>query len=335
MNCIPCRYHSPFAANQYSQEWKQWHMSPDVFFKIIDEAHAMNVRLIQVSGSGEPFLHPHILSFIRYIKERGMQCRILTNGSVINDSVLGEISGLKLDTLLIGLWDCDGERYESLRPGGKLKLTILKKWLKTLKDKKESFPKIHFVYLLSDRNYNCISEMYKFAKEYNAQYIKFGLFRFYYGETTNALILSQNHIPSVIAQLSKLPRKIRSQRNSNINEFLLFLKSIKIENETYSSEVLDDIPCYVGWVFLTIDVNGNVLPCCRCDNDKPMGNIYKNNLTEIWNSKAYKEFRHFALKSKGRTASSHGVFHCRSFCTTFLINFRINRYFGRLVNLMS
>jgi MoaA/NifB/PqqE/SkfB family radical SAM enzyme len=50
----------------------------DVYKKVIDEVHA-HIFHVSLTG-GEPLLHPEVVEFIRYAKERGLSCSLVTNG---------------------------------------------------------------------------------------------------------------------------------------------------------------------------------------------------------------------------------------------------------------
>lgn len=49
------------------------------------------------------------------------------------------------------------------------------------------------------------------------------------------------------------------------------------------------VRCYAPWGYVIVDVNGDVRPCCFYY--KPLGNLYKNSLEEIWNGDGYLTWR--------------------------------------------
>ncbi len=52
------------------------------------------------------------------------------------------------------------------------------------------------------------------------------------------------------------------------------------------------MPCQISQNMMTITVKGNVLPCFEDFNEKNiMGNIFRENLKDIWNNEKYKDFR--------------------------------------------
>jgi len=56
--------------------------------------------------------------------------------------------------------------------------------------------------------------------------------------------------------------------------------------------------CLASWFFLQILADGNVIVFTRCHN-KPVGNIYKNSIPEIWNGSQMKDWRSF-IRDVGR-----------------------------------
>jgi len=67
--------------------------------------------------------------------------------------------------------------------------------------------------------------------------------------------------------------------------------------EAYDSNIIDSIPCYVGWIYARILTNGDVIPCCKA-HLFPLGNLYKNSFKSIWFSEKYNEFRKKAKNTK-------------------------------------
>jgi radical SAM protein with 4Fe4S-binding SPASM domain len=72
--------------------------------------------------------------------------------------------------------------------------------------------------------------------------------------------------------------------------FLRRLGSSGLEIQQYERQIIDRVPCTVGWTYSRITVEGNVLPCCKA-SDFPLGNIHKDSFRRIWQSRAYSTFR--------------------------------------------
>jgi MoaA/NifB/PqqE/SkfB family radical SAM enzyme len=50
----------------------------DIFYKVIDDVYQKKLW-ISFTG-GEPLMHPHIIDCIRYVREKGLHCSLVTNG---------------------------------------------------------------------------------------------------------------------------------------------------------------------------------------------------------------------------------------------------------------
>jgi len=78
-----------------------------------------------------------------------------------------------------------------------------------------------------------------------------------------------------------------------------FLRRISNESpkESYDNDIIDSMPCYIGWIYARISTNGDVIPCCKA-HLFPLGNLYKNSFNGIWFSEKYNEFRKKAKNIK-------------------------------------
>jgi len=73
--------------------------------------------------------------------------------------------------------------------------------------------------------------------------------------------------------------------------------SSEFSKESYDKDIIDSMPCYVGWIYARISTNGDVIPCCKA-HLFPLGNLYKNSFKSIWFSEKYNEFRKKAKNTK-------------------------------------
>jgi radical SAM protein with 4Fe4S-binding SPASM domain len=49
--------------------------------------------------------------------------------------------------------------------------------------------------------------------------------------------------------------------------------------------------CILPWIHFYANPDGNVLPCCIGDHNRPLGNVQTQSITEVWNSDNYKQMR--------------------------------------------
>ena len=95
-----------------------------------------------------------------------------------------------------------------------------------------------------------------------------------------------------------------------------------------SGNIIETLPCYVGWIYSRILVNGDVVPCCKAHR-VAMGNVLDHRFRQIWFSDKQREFRHKALTYE----KSHPFFKkidCYKACDNLAMNLDVHR---RLVDL--
>lgn len=89
-------------------------ISEELFYKIIDEISG-KVCAIRLSLRGEPTLHPQLITFIKYAKEKGIkEVSFLTNGSRLSDDYIRGLIKAGVDWITISI-DGLGKDYENIR----------------------------------------------------------------------------------------------------------------------------------------------------------------------------------------------------------------------------
>ncbi|MFH2020500.1 MAG: radical SAM/SPASM domain-containing protein [archaeon] len=92
----------------------------------------------------------------------------------------------------------------------------------------------------------------------------------------------------------------------------------KNNNGIYDENVVEKIPCYVGWTYTRILPNGDVIPCCK-GHRMPIGNIMNKRLKEIWYSSPYNIFREMA-KTKSKKHPYFSKIDCLRCCDNLGMN---------------
>ena len=324
INCVGCYYHSELKNDRYSDEWKKFKLPKDSLYQLIDEASSIDTGNVLLTGNGETLLYPDIVNVVKEIKARDMGCVIVTNGTLIDKEMIDGFIDVKLDHIIFSLWDYDERRYAKLRPGHESKLEKIKYWL--TRSGRAAYPKVNVVYLVNAENYKFLEDMIKFALKYNVDKITFKLMRVYDDLTVN-YFLNPDQINAVIKELNRLNSKYSKSIATNIKQFVQFLSSMQPEKYLYLNNFLRSFPCYIGWFYAVILDNGDVIPCCGC-RKYVMGNVYKDKLSNIWNSPKYKEFRYKALYSK--EDSEFDSCNCVHMCSHYQLNMSVNSYLSFL-----
>ena len=111
----------------------------------------------------------------------------------------------------------------------------------------------------------------------------------------------------------------------NLLGFGSFFRRISNESpkESYDSNIIDSMPCYVGWIYARVLTNGDVIPCCKA-HLFPLGNLYQNSFKGTWFSDRYNEFRRKAKKLK-KSDPYFKKIECYKGCDNLGMNLELHR----------
>ena len=72
-------------------------LSTEDVFRVMDDLWAFGVRVLILSG-GEPLLRPDIFTISRHAKEMGFYVGLSTNGTLIDDVMIGDIAAIEYES---------------------------------------------------------------------------------------------------------------------------------------------------------------------------------------------------------------------------------------------
>ncbi len=84
-----------------SNPWTRTQLDPELVCQTISDAAAMGYKVVSVSG-GEPFLYKGLSAVLRHAKALGLRTTVTTNGYLLKQDRLAELSGL-LDLLAVSV----------------------------------------------------------------------------------------------------------------------------------------------------------------------------------------------------------------------------------------
>lgn len=116
--CNLCNFECQFCAIQTAEEellFKKQFMEKELFEKIIDDLNEFSEKLkvLRLSGQGEPLLNPHIAEMISYAKQKDVAdfIEIVTNGSKLNPQLNKKLVESGVDRIRISIEAVNGEGY--------------------------------------------------------------------------------------------------------------------------------------------------------------------------------------------------------------------------------
>lgn len=248
------------------------HLQQELFRSVIDEVHK-DLLYLTFYFQGEPYLHPDFLSMVAYASSRKIYTATSTNAHYLDDENARNTVESGLDRLIISIDGTTQETYEQYRIGGRL-YRVLEGTRNMVRWKRElgsSTPHLIFQYLVVRPNEHQVDEAARLAREIGVDEVIYKTAQVYDYAQGNALI------PTI-------DKFARYRRNA---DGTWTIKN-KLENQ-----------CWKMWHSCVITWDGKVVPCCfDKDADHVLGNFPDTSIRDIWNGKAYRDFRTAILKSR-------------------------------------
>lgn len=245
---------------------------------------------------GEPFLWKHIFKLLSYTSFAGCWNKIQTNGSLINDEKARLLVESGLQLLDFSIDGCKKETIEKIRKGLKYEDFVFGvDRINYYKEKLNSrTPVLAWHFVAMKDNIEELPDAVKFAKDKG-----FEIFSISYCNTEPRRIHEQNLslYPKLSDEMVTKALKVANLIGIEIYAPNLFNVDSQIEKIGYnnkSSRLSYIKACTIPWESVKIQTNGDVLPCCG--GQPAFGNLNKNTLEEIWNSKGWIDLRK-SLKS--------------------------------------
>jgi len=320
LRCVGCLYHSPLitSPNRLNPEIRD--ISIDFARRVARELTALGTHTIIIQGAGEPLLHPKLFDIIATMKEAGLFCRLLTNGTLLDEFMIKGLMEVGLDSLRVSIWantpeemkgNCleeDTKNFNKIRHG----LGLLNK-VKT--KRRIAFPKVELYQAVNRNNYQSISDLVELALEHNCSGVHFGHFVTRRGQL-DELSLSPEQEKVCLQNLTKF----RSQMDEQGIRHNIDLLNLRFKGR---GRVWEQAACFTPWVHLHVLVDRTVKFCRSCD--KALGHLDEKNLSEIWNGSLLRTFRRKVSTRKGLSCIAK---ECDCYaCCFFVDNLRVERIY--------
>ncbi len=234
------------------------------FKKIIDKMQG-HLLEINFSGFGEPFLNLDLYNMLEYVKNKGIFIRVYTNLIPVDEEGIRKIVEYNIDKLIVSLDAPDAEVYLGYKgvDGFGKALDNLRYIVEVKRKRCESKPFVELQFLMIKDNTAHIDKIKELARSISVDKLTLKTPNIYVGDYTD-------------------PAKLELKKWFLSEDFNRY-KTIA------TSEIL---PCPWVWENLIIYANGDISPCCYdARGDYILGNIFLEDIHDIWNSRRYREFR--------------------------------------------
>ena len=211
---------------------------------------------------------------VEYASSKGIYTATSTNAHFLTDEMARKTVESGLDRLIISIDGTTQEVYQQYRRGGHLDKVIkgaenIIKWKKQLNSKK---PFVFFQFLVVKPNEHQIEEIKELGKKVGVDEVRFKTAQVYDYENDPNQLIPEN-------------KKFSRYKKSSDGEVE---PKNKMANHCWKLQHAN----VITW-------DGLVVPCCfDKDATHRLGDLTKNSMKEIWQSKDYKEFRSQLMKSR-------------------------------------
>ncbi|MFA5039884.1 MAG: radical SAM protein [Candidatus Omnitrophota bacterium] len=273
LSCKYCRYHGRLKDLRRPTE-----MSFSKIRAIVDDAAAMGVDAIYLSGEGEPTAHSRFRDIIDHITRKGLSVALFTNATFRRELVPYVLRAAKL---VINLPSVDQATYGALQVRASSKRpAVFRRVLENIQSIALSrnadslaSPTLQFLVVLNKLNFRQAREVSKFAARQGGRVI------------FHRMSLHRNN--QKIAIGANLGAGDAS-RGQDLRGDLFLAQAVP--GPRAKKVPANPKPCFVGWYYAFITLDGKVSLCCNL-NRLEIGNIYEDSFKDIWFSGKFMDYR--------------------------------------------
>lgn len=253
---------------------------------------------------GEPFLHPDILRILKKTRELGLFSIINTNGMMLL-TLADKLVECPPDMIIVSI-DGTEKIHDKIR-GLKGTYSRVINGIKKLNENKKFKLLIALNCVVTEDNYQILSEVEKLRNEISGSFLEFQLMMFYSeeqkkeyrntmknvfdndGNSVNGFPLSMGNID--LDKLWKIIQEVTSGSGGRTKVFPYSIKSLDdLKNYVSQPDIVCGKKCANISSAMWVEADGNVYPCSNF-NDYSVGNVYTSNAMDIWNNDCFLEFR--------------------------------------------
>jgi MoaA/NifB/PqqE/SkfB family radical SAM enzyme len=288
--CLACWTHSPLIKNSRETIFEE--LEPAKVKDFIKELKKNGIREICFSGGGEPFLYRGIWEVLDFTQQAGIPFCINTNLTLLNEDGISRLLKYdKLRSLTVSIWAPEPGLYSMMHGRDEKSFDEVKNNLKFLNRRKHPGLDVVICSVMTNLNYSCMKELASLAAETGCGGIEFALVDVIPG-ATDRLLLNADQLCCLKKDISDLAKKGIPGGKVNVVNKRLFLRRLLSPGAAFGEYDIETArkPCYAGWIFLRLRANGD-FNSCRKSHRFPIGNIYQESFSSIWNNALQKEFR--------------------------------------------
>jgi radical SAM protein with 4Fe4S-binding SPASM domain len=235
---------------------------------------------VKLQGMGEPLLNKQTLPMLEAIHRRGIKTEIVTNGSVMTDTVRDTLLALGTEVH----FSIDGateDVFQSIRVGSSFNKVLenIKRLTSARRGKQQILAARTVV---TNQNAFQLADIVRLVADLKLDRLTLQLIMTDWGKTDMARVNAPKRV-AISPELDEQSKKAKAEAER-------VALPLEIKTDDKYSRVKK---CRWPWKSAYIASNGDVIPCCiLADSDTvKMGNVFEEDFATIWNSEKYQELR--------------------------------------------
>lgn len=269
-----------------------------------------HLEAVMFGGFGEPTVHPGILDMVRAVKGLGLRAEMTTNATLLDDALVEGLFRERLDALWISLDGTTEESFAAVRPGAGLARVLANAERLAARNGRGGHAiDIGLAFVVMKTNLGDVPHLDRLARSIGARRILVSHVLPYSAAMEKEMLCLQT---LTLETFTFAPGKVelslpRLDVNNTTKEALFSLLQ-GFENLTFMGNrvAVDTRRCrFVGDRTAFVRWDGRVAPCMGLLHDHrtylyglerrvrahAFGDVRTGDLFDIWNSKAYADFR--------------------------------------------
>lgn len=255
-------------------------MPIEIFKRIVSRLGG--VKLLTLTGWGEPLMHPQIFEMIAYCKERGYSVKLTTNGTLLTSDIQQKVISSGLDEITFSL-----ESISRVSEAGHSNLDVLQHVKDLLKERQGTIPAVTLQATLHKGKEEDICDVIRFGKEAGVERINLGRLDVRLNGALERPSAQEER--SILKEADRLGRELGIRVDSI--QYALFdgLERTVYTILKYALHRFGKY-CLRLYDYIYINQKAEVTPCCGMPMYS-LGNLLEKGLGEIWKSKEFHYFR--------------------------------------------
>ena len=286
LDCIYCWFYSPLRRSPVSKRWGSQAIGIKKFKDIIADAAEMGTERVNLTGCGEPLMHPDILEMAQFIIDRGMSVQLPTCGVYLSDEMIDTLLKGKHNRMYFNISAANERTADQIRTDGSRLFRELKERINTVVRKREGSSAIImiFKFILMKRNIDDIVDFVRFAHENRADYVEFQLMKC--TADTHCITMGLEEARASYRLLKRAQSlACRLGLQTNLERTIRILQNLvesvgSMDIQDISDPLLSPQRCLDGWFNARVTLDGKVGFCC--DYGDFFGDISEKSFKDVW-----------------------------------------------------